>query len=185
MFFKKKAPKTNFKFRVLLNDHGKFSNLLSEATNLREVYLLYFFEETKDVVLSRAKQNWIDLSEEPDSQGIKLISTDRVSGIPEKSKVILCDYHPLLEENAQVIEQIQDQLVTTYASLEDPLMRLFGSERIAALMGKMDISEDEPLQNAMIDKSIQRAMEKVAKDVKQVTQNSVSQKDWIEKNGIL
>ncbi|WP_276131808.1 preprotein translocase subunit SecA [Polluticoccus soli] len=48
-----------------------------------------------------------------------------------------------------------------FVSLEDDLMRLFGSERIAALMDKMGHKEGEVLQHSMITKSIERAQKKV------------------------
>jgi preprotein translocase subunit SecA len=48
-----------------------------------------------------------------------------------------------------------------FVSLEDDLMRLFGSERIAALMDKMGHKEGEVLQHSMISKSIERAQRKV------------------------
>ncbi len=48
-----------------------------------------------------------------------------------------------------------------FVSLEDDLMRLFGSERIAGLMDKMGHKEGEVLQHSMITKSIERAQKKV------------------------
>ena len=48
-----------------------------------------------------------------------------------------------------------------FVSLEDDLMRLFGSERIAAMMDKMGHKEGEVLQHSMITKSIERAQKKV------------------------
>jgi preprotein translocase subunit SecA len=48
-----------------------------------------------------------------------------------------------------------------FASLEDDLMRLFGSERIAKLMDRMGIEEGEVIQHSMITRSIERAQKKV------------------------
>jgi preprotein translocase subunit SecA len=48
-----------------------------------------------------------------------------------------------------------------YVSLEDELMRLFGSERIANLMDRMGHEEGEVIQHSMITKSIERAQKKV------------------------
>jgi preprotein translocase subunit SecA len=48
-----------------------------------------------------------------------------------------------------------------YVSLEDNLMRLFGSERIAKLMDRMGLEEGEVIQHSMINKSIERAQKKV------------------------
>jgi len=48
-----------------------------------------------------------------------------------------------------------------FVSLEDNLMRLFGSERIAKLMDRMGLEEGEVIQHSMITKSIERAQRKV------------------------
>jgi preprotein translocase subunit SecA len=48
-----------------------------------------------------------------------------------------------------------------FVSLEDDLMRLFGSERISGLMLRMGIEEGEVIQHSMITKSIERAQKKV------------------------
>ncbi len=48
-----------------------------------------------------------------------------------------------------------------FVSLEDDLMRLFGSERIAKMMDRMGIEEGEVIQHALITKSIERAQKKV------------------------
>ncbi len=48
-----------------------------------------------------------------------------------------------------------------FVSLEDNLMRLFGSDRIAKLMDRMGLKEGEVIQHSMITKSIERAQKKV------------------------
>ena len=48
-----------------------------------------------------------------------------------------------------------------FVSLEDDLMRLFGSDRIASLMDRMGLKEGEVIQHSMVSKSIERAQKKV------------------------
>ncbi len=48
-----------------------------------------------------------------------------------------------------------------YASLEDDLMRLFGSDRVAKMMDRMGHKDGEVIQHKMISKSIERAQTKV------------------------
>lgn len=48
-----------------------------------------------------------------------------------------------------------------FVSLEDELMRLFGSERIAGIMDKLGLKDGEMIQHPMITKSIERAQKKV------------------------
>ena len=48
-----------------------------------------------------------------------------------------------------------------YVSLEDDLMRLFASEKIAGLMDKLGFKEGEVLEHSMLSKSVERAQKKV------------------------
>jgi preprotein translocase subunit SecA len=48
-----------------------------------------------------------------------------------------------------------------YVSLEDNLMRLFGSERVAKVMDRMGLKEGEVIQHSMMTKSIERAQKRV------------------------
>jgi preprotein translocase subunit SecA len=48
-----------------------------------------------------------------------------------------------------------------YVSLEDNLMRMFGSDRIASVMDRMGLEEGEVIQHSMVSKSIERAQKKV------------------------
>ncbi|MCY3771472.1 MAG: preprotein translocase subunit SecA [Gemmatimonadetes bacterium] len=48
-----------------------------------------------------------------------------------------------------------------YLSLEDDLMRLFGSERIAAVMDRLKIPDGEVIEHSMVTRSIERAQKRV------------------------
>ncbi len=48
-----------------------------------------------------------------------------------------------------------------YLALDDDLMRLFGSERIAGIMDKLGMQEGEPIENGMVTKAIENSQKKV------------------------
>ena len=48
-----------------------------------------------------------------------------------------------------------------YLSLEDDLMRLFGSDKIKGMMDKLGMEEDEPIENKIVTSSIENAQKKV------------------------
>jgi len=48
-----------------------------------------------------------------------------------------------------------------YLSLEDDLMRIFGSERIANVMDRLGLEEDQPIEHSFISKAIENAQKKV------------------------
>ena len=48
-----------------------------------------------------------------------------------------------------------------YVSLEDDLLRLFGSDNLSGLLDKIGVDEDQPIEHKMVTKSIERAQKKV------------------------
>src|SRR5690606_7855351 len=48
-----------------------------------------------------------------------------------------------------------------YISLEDDLMRLFGGDRVKALVDSLNMDEDEPLEHSLLTKSIESAQRKI------------------------
>ena len=50
---------------------------------------------------------------------------------------------------------------TFYVSLEDKLMRLFGSERMASVVDKLGMTEEDALESSMLSKTIENAQRKV------------------------
>src|SRR5262249_52752132 len=48
-----------------------------------------------------------------------------------------------------------------YLSLEDDLMRIFGSDRIKGLMGRLGMTDGEPIEHSLVTRSIERAQKQV------------------------
>ena len=48
-----------------------------------------------------------------------------------------------------------------YVSLEDEIMRIFGSDRISPLLGKLGMTEDVPIEHGLISKAIENAQSRV------------------------
>ena len=48
-----------------------------------------------------------------------------------------------------------------YVSLEDEIMRIFGSDRISPLLGKLGMEEDMPIEHRFISKAIENAQTRV------------------------
>src|SRR5207245_9459376 len=48
-----------------------------------------------------------------------------------------------------------------YVSTEDDLMRIFGGDRIASVMNRLNVDDDTPIENRMISRSLEGAQKKV------------------------
>jgi preprotein translocase subunit SecA len=68
-----------------------------------------------------------------------------------------------------------------YVSLEDKLMRLFGSERIARVMDRLGYNEGERIEAKMISKSIERAQKKVEENNFGIRKNLLEYDDVMNK----
>ena len=66
-----------------------------------------------------------------------------------------------------------------FLSLEDDLMRLFGSDRIAAVMDRLGVGEGEVIQHSMVTRAIQRAQKRVE------IQNFVIRKHLLEYDDVM
>lgn len=64
-----------------------------------------------------------------------------------------------------------------FVSLEDDLMRIFGSERISGIMGKLGMGEDETIEHRWISKAIENAQKKVEEHNFEIRKNVLEYDD--------
>jgi preprotein translocase subunit SecA len=93
--------------------------------------------------------------------------------IDEKEKVIAAGGLHILGTERHEARRIDNQLrgrsgrqgdpgsSRFYLSLEDDLLRIFGSDRIAGLMGRLGMEEDVPIEHRMVSRAIENAQKKV------------------------
>jgi preprotein translocase subunit SecA len=91
----------------------------------------------------------------------------------DREKVVACGGLHILGTERHEARRIDNQLrgrsgrqgdpgsSRFYLSLEDDLMRIFGSDRISGLMSKLGMEEDVPIENRMVSKAIENAQKKV------------------------
>ncbi len=103
----------------------------------------------------------LDLDDKVDGKTLRQVLQEKPSGL----NVIGTERH----ESRRIDRQLRGRCARQgdpgssrfYISLEDDLMRLFGSERISGIMEKLGIEEGEVLEHPWLNKSIQRAQKRV------------------------
>ena len=120
----------------------------------------------KDVVWMDKKQTTsltLSLNDKPEgeSQTLKKLLTEKPCGL----YVIASERHEARRIDRQLRGRCARQgdpgISRFYVSLEDDLMRLFGSDRIAGIMEKLGIEEGEVLEHPWLNKSIEKAQQRV------------------------
>src|SRR5688500_16182195 len=119
----------------------------------------------------------------------KQFSADGATRFPlgesETMDLIVAERHPLASVDAELV-RFADALpcrcrMVHHLSLDDALLRYFGSDRIRELLTRMGATEDEPITHALINRSIQQAQEKIeAAAIGHIDANSAQ--GWLEVN---
>jgi len=146
----------------------EISELLSKMLNIRKVI--------HNVLNAKMHKKEADIVEEAGNSGIVTIATNmagRGTDIKLLQKVKDCGGLAIIGTERHDSRRVDRQLrgrsgrqgdpgsSQFYVSLEDNLMRLFGSERVAKVMDRMGLEEGEVIQHSMMTKSIERAQKKV------------------------
>ncbi len=87
----------------------------------------------------------------------KDILPSRIAG----RKFVFLERHYDLDKEKKFIESLNADDVLVHVSLSDPLMSAFNPERIQNLLEDMGHKDDEFIEHEMVNKSIERAMEKI------------------------
>ena len=146
----------------------EISELLSRMLNMKKIHhqVLNAKQHAKeaDVVAEAGKPGTVTIATNMAGRGtdIKLTENSRSSG---GLAIIGTERH----ESRRVDRQLRGRSGRQgdvgssqfFVSLEDNLMRLFGSDRMIKVMDRMNMDEDEVIQHSMITKSIERAQKKV------------------------
>ena len=112
--------------------------------------------------------------EEPDEEVIKKAQQKALEIVQkEKEKVIQLGGLHVLGTERHESRRIDNQLrgrsgrqgdpgsSRFYLSLEDDLLRIFGSERISGIMDRLGIEEEQPIEHGLVSKAIENAQKKV------------------------
>jgi len=119
-----------------------------------------------------AKQEIVG-AEDPDGALEQLLPKYQAISVAEKQEVLDAGGLYILGTERHESRRIDNQLrgrsgrqgdpgeSRFYLSLEDDLLRIFGSQRVAFVMDKLKIPEGEPIEHGMISKAIENAQKKV------------------------
>lgn len=171
--FKRKAPQPNFRNLVYSTTAGKQTACVQRAMNEPGTVFVAWFPATVADFKALFTSHQIDEKRVTDVKGIG------TSHAP--ASLVMLEHYPLAQKENEFLSSLGRPSTDVYLSLEEPLLRHFGGDRIAALMLQMGMKADEVIQHPMIDKSIINAQEKLA-ERNQMEQTARSQSDWFLRN---
>lgn len=114
------------------------------------------------------------------------VTQEQTSGSATGSlEILVAEHHPLQSEDQEVADAAAkltcDSQLCFYFSLDDPLMRFFGSDSIKVLFERIGIDKSECISHHLINSAIRTAQEKLERKVgKGVPTHSAE--DWFKYN---
>ncbi|HRX93446.1 MAG TPA: hypothetical protein P5158_04985 [Chitinophagaceae bacterium] len=158
---------------VWMTDTGKKKGLLNILQKDMTVVLVAWFEDTAREMETFLQQEGIEYSILSQRQLRSSQTTGR--------EVVFLEHYPLYKKEQETFKSLNAAKITVLSSLEEPLLKQFGGERISLLMRNMGGMEEEAISHNMVTLSIQRAQQKLEKKIT-VDQSGISAAEWFRRN---
>ena len=117
-----------------------------------------------------------------DGLGLEILMarTVHVSTIIGKNLVFL-EHYPIRSKEEEFIQKAEPTKVFYLSSLDEPLFKQFGGEKVIQMMKNLGMKEDEFIEHPMISKAIESAQRKIAEKIS-VENSANSTVEWFERN---
>lgn len=173
-FFKKKETQVKVIDKIWLTEQAKWQACLDLYRRNKATRFIAWFEDSKN-----------NLAHFFNSQGIgdASLSLAGFQASTTGGPLLFIEHFPLMEEEQQQFKDLGLNEVIVFSALDEPLFLLFGGAKIAALMHKMGVKEEEGIENNMISASIKNAQAKISQKAVLIT-SAKSQSDWLARAGI-
>lgn len=183
-WFKKKEPAApSLMDRVWLN-RASAERAIVRAAQAGPLAVLCFFDDTH-ARLSAA----LGAAGLAPGRALVIERVDQLSLVPAGAAVIVAERHPVSGFNRALAQKLATLAPgvtpTCYSGLDDPLMKLFGGDRLVEVMRQLGLSEDEPVEHPMISKALTNASQKLEQRLGPALSRlapAASMAEWMQKN---
>ncbi|MBT6069144.1 hypothetical protein HOG48_05300 [Candidatus Peregrinibacteria bacterium] len=149
---------------VSIEQSETLSNLLKKLKTPHKVLNAKHHEQEAEIIMNAGKKNAVTIATNMAGRGTDIKLGEGVKALGGLH-VIGTERHEARRIDNQLRGRSGRQgdagASQFYVSVEDDLMRLFGGEKVKALMERLGVPEDMPIENRFISNSIERAQKKV------------------------
>ena len=140
------------------------SRLLKEVNIVHNVLNAKYHEKEAEIIKDAGQKNMVTIATNMAGRGTDIKLGE---GVPELGGLMIIGTER--HESRRIDNQLRGRAgrqgdpgaTQFYLSLEDDLMRIFGSENISKFMDRLGMEEDDPIEHSMITRSIEKAQKKV------------------------
>lgn len=172
---KEKTPQPRHRDLVYLNETEKWNSLAEFAKNNQPAIIMGWFAETVEKAREALAASGLEIRP-------VLAQGYSETGLHDKNLVLL-EHYPLPEKEFPLLSSAAPRSIIVVSSLDEPLFRYFGGNRLQELMGKMGFAPGETIEHQMINASIKRAQEKLSTKIT-LDFSARSQEEWFRRCGL-
>lgn len=133
------------------------------------VFIAWFEETQTELIQKLGKEECVQLADKIDFGSLK----DKM--------VVFAEHYPLPQKEQTLFKSLNLKEIPVTSSLDEPLFKHFGGERLIDTMKQLGMKEDEVIGRSMITSSIRRAQEKLESKVK-IEKLANSSHEWFVLN---
>lgn len=174
LFSKNKESKTKIMDVVWMNETAKWNACLNAFQQSSSTIFIAWFEQTLQHLQSFFNTHSIT--------NTKVFLYRNVTSLTvHNNAVIFIEHYPLHQKEEELFQNLHLTEATIFSSLDEPLFKQFGSDKIIELMRSMGMQETESIQHTLVTTALKNAQEKIAKKIS-FDQSGRSQAEWFQKN---
>jgi hypothetical protein len=172
--FKKKDGSIKVTDKIWMTQAAKWNGIVDQWKKDPNIVIIAWFDSTLRHLETLFAQ---ETSSAVSMYSAREVHSSQLAG----KKIIFAEHHPMRKKEQDAFVQWHLTEAIVYSGLDEPLFKLFGSDKIIGMMKSMGMKENEVIEHKMISSSIENAQEKIEKKV--VTeQTAASQEEWVERN---
>ena len=176
LFCKKEdnLPENIFTDRTYMSADAKINACIALAKAQPDTLFICWFNETITKWRTTFAAHKLDEMKVMDAKNIH-------SGMLQNTNAVFAKHYPLHEKELALIKYWPLDKIIVYSSMDEPLFKHFGSEKMIPLMKLLGMKEDEVIEHSFVTKSIIKGQHKIAA-LLTIEQSANSQEEWLEKN---
>ena len=172
--FQREDSKPKVSDRVFMHQQAKWNYCQKLLTEDPKTIFIGWFDDTIGELENFFRRY---TSSPPAILNARTIHKAQVEGSP----IIFVEHHPMKSKEELAFGQLGLKKVIVLSSLDEPLVKMFGGEKLIDIMQKLGMKEDELIEHKMVSQSIANAQKKI--EERMIVEQSVrSQSDWLERS---
>ena len=160
--------------KVYITTAGKMSECLRKARMDPALLFIAWFNETVGKFREFFKENGADAGRIIEARNLYV-------SLLENCVPVFVEHYPLHAKELELAEKFQLQNVTVFSSMDEPLFKHFGSDKMIPWIKLLGMKENESIEHSYVTQSIVKGQKRIADKVL-VEQSAASQGEWMEHN---